>query len=156
MIGSKTVDPETRKRWAIALADSRWAIVMVAGSVALGWFEGDKRDGFRGVASRGIDLIRLGLFFGGGARIACNIGAARRTEPAAASPRVGGRDGTLQQQTTDTVPGASSDVRGGIAPATTTCDETAELLGQLTLLRDAAALTDEEYNATRAELLGLR
>lgn len=56
---------------------------------------------------------------------------------------------------TDTTPATRIDVSGGADPLRAdTPDEVAAVLGQLTKLRDDGAITGEEYDAKKQELLG--
>jgi uncharacterized membrane protein YdbT with pleckstrin-like domain len=186
----------TRKHWLAPIADSRWAIVMVFASFAVGWFD------LPGFFGRTIELVQLGLFFVGVAWIVVNLVAWRTAAYSVSNRRVLSSDGLIQRRTTDTLLTSITDVltlhsavgralgygsvrivspsgaAGGEVftslcnaeefakeilnqkaantndlPSGATALEIMELLEQLATLRDAAALTEDEYNATKTKLL---
>jgi hypothetical protein len=218
LISGERIVFSTNKHWAALLIDSAWAIVLILASFALAWVQPDTSTGVLGFFSRIIELIRLGLFFGGCGWIAYNAVAWRTAEYSVTNRRVLGHEGLLRRRFTDTLLTSVSDIRTIIpalgrvlgyghiriissageagmdtftavhgadvfkqqvleqkagsaaiadgqptpapsgAPAappssTDVALEAAKLLGELAQLRDAGAITEDEYQAKKAEWL---
>ena len=111
LVSGETVVFTTTKHWAAPVADSRWAILMVLGAVALGWTQPDTSGGLLGLISRAIDLVRLGLFYGGVAWTIYNFVAWRTAEYAVTNRRVFCREGLARRRASDTLLTSLSDVR---------------------------------------------
>jgi hypothetical protein len=91
-------------------------------------------------------LLRAAVV-GGGAYMAGKSAANRSADRADQDARISNLEATQQQQQAPQVP----EPRGGQAPADS------DVLGQLTKLvqmHDSGALTDEEFSAAKARLLG--
>ena len=91
-------------------------------------------------------LLRAAVV-GGGAYMAGKSAANRSADRADQDARISNLEATQQQQQAPQVP----EPRGGQAPADT------DVLGQLTKLvqmHDSGALTDDEFSAAKARLLG--
>ena len=91
-------------------------------------------------------LLRAAVV-GGGAYMAGKSAANRSADRADQDARISNLEATQQQQQAPEVP----EPRGGQAPADS------DVLGQLTKLvqmHDSGALTDEEFSAAKARLLG--
>jgi hypothetical protein len=208
----------TSKHWAAPLADSRWAILMVLGAFVLGLVQPDTTTGLLGFLARAIELVRLGLFFGGAGWIVYNVIAWRTAEYSLTDRRVFCQEGLVRHRSSDTLLSSLSDVRtarsalgralgygsitlisssgvagedaftavrdvdgfknhilvqktapaiaptatsgtdgaapppGQTAPVTNSVDVT-DTLERLAKLRDGGAITPEEYESKKAELL---
>jgi hypothetical protein len=101
----------TSKHWLAPVADSRWAILLVLGAFALGWIQPDSGGGLLGLISRAIDLVRLGLYYGGIAWIIYNFVAWRTAEFAVTNQRVFCQEGLIHRRASDTLLTSLSDVR---------------------------------------------
>jgi uncharacterized membrane protein YdbT with pleckstrin-like domain len=193
LIGGESVVFTTAKHWAAPVADSKWAILMVLGSFVLGIVQPDATTGLLGFLARSIELIRLGLFFGGVAWIIYYVVAWRTAQFAVTNKRVFCQEGLVRRRSSDTLLTSLSDVRtstsvvgralgygkitlisasgaAGKDTFTTVRDVDAfkhhilvqktapaaaptETLERLAKLRDAGAITPEEYNAKKTDLL---
>jgi len=213
-VGGESIVFTTRKHWAASIADSGWAIAMIVAAFLLSWVEPGATSGLLGFLARSMELIQLGLFFGGAVWIIYNVIARRSAEYSVTNQRVLGRDGLIRRRETDILLSSITDVRtvssvygracgyatvritsqsgdagedaftamaradefkqhvleqkaamnaqhveaAAIVPAapaaTSTVLDYAEVIGQLARLRDAGALTEEEYDAKKVELLG--
>jgi uncharacterized membrane protein YdbT with pleckstrin-like domain len=111
LIEGEEVVFSTTKHWAAPLADSKWAILMIIGAFALGWFEPARTDGLVGFIGRIMELLRLGLFFGGVGWIVYNIVAWRTAELRITNLRVLGQQGLVRSRSTDTLLSSIADVR---------------------------------------------
>src|SRR5262252_3284098 len=111
LIPGESVVFTTSKHWAAPVADSKWAILMVLGSFLLAWIEPDATTGLLGFLARSIQLIRLGLFFGGVGWIIYNVVAWRTAEYAVTNRRVFCREGLVRRRSSDTLLTSLSDVR---------------------------------------------
>jgi uncharacterized membrane protein YdbT with pleckstrin-like domain len=219
LISGEEVILETKKHWFAPVADSKWAILMIIGALLLAAIQPEDGDGvFGGFFVRTIELIRLGLFFGGVGWTIYNVVAWRTAYYAVTNRRVLCREGLLRSRSTDTLLTSIADLRTNVsaigrmlgfgtirimsasgeagsdeftsvqdveafkrqileqktdpsvvgeasstpasatssapspAPAASAADMTATL-GELAKLRDAGAITPEEYEAKKAELL---
>jgi uncharacterized membrane protein YdbT with pleckstrin-like domain len=115
LISGEQVVLRTTKHWAAPIADSKWAILMVVGALALAWIQPDNSDGLFGFISRIIELFKLGLFLGGLGWIAYNIVAWRTAEYHVTNRRVLGHDGLVRSRSTDTLLMSIADVRTTIS-----------------------------------------
>jgi hypothetical protein len=106
----------THKHWAALIVDSGWAILMIAGSIVLTWLQPENTGMVLGFISRVMDLLRLGLFFGGVGWIIYNIVAWRTAEYTVTNLRVLGHEGLIRRRSTDTLLSSLSDIRT-IVPA---------------------------------------
>jgi hypothetical protein len=103
LISGERVVYVTRKHWAALLTDSVWALVMLVASVVLAWIQPDASTGVLGFFSRIIELLRLGLFFGGCGWIVYNAIAWRTAEYTVTNLRVFGHEGLLRRRSSDTL-----------------------------------------------------
>jgi hypothetical protein len=111
LISGERVVYSTSKHWAALITDSAWAILMVVASVVLGWIQPDATSGVLGFFSRTIELLRLGLFFGGCGWIIYNAIAWRTAEYTVTNLRVFGHEGLVRRRSSDTLLSSLSDVR---------------------------------------------
>jgi uncharacterized membrane protein YdbT with pleckstrin-like domain len=105
---------KTDKHWLSPLADSKWAILMILGSLVVAWLQTDATNGVMGFINRVLDLLRLGLFFGGVAWIVYNVIAWRTAQYAVTNKRVIAHEGLLRSRDTDTLLTSVSDVRSSV------------------------------------------
>jgi hypothetical protein len=218
LISGESVVFTTSKHWFAPAADSKWAILMVLGSFLLAIVQPDATTGLLGFLAKSIELIRLGLFFGGAGWIIYNVVAWRTAEYAVTNRRVFCREGLVRHRSSDTlltslsdvrtstsalgralgygsikiisasgvagedaftvvrdvdgfknhilvqkttppaVPGVNSGMNGatrvaGQTPVVPNGIDVTETLERLAKLRDAGAITTEEYNAKKTDLL---
>jgi hypothetical protein len=114
LISGERVVYATRKHWAALVTDSWWPLLMVVASIVLAWIQPDATGGVLGFFNRTIDLLRLGLFFGGCAWIVYNAVAWRTAEYTVTNLRVFGREGLVRRRSSDTLLSSLSDVRAVI------------------------------------------
>jgi uncharacterized membrane protein YdbT with pleckstrin-like domain len=216
LISGEQVVTRTAKHWFAPLADSKWAILMLIGWVALNWIEPSSKDGLLGFIWRILDTFELGLFIGAIGWIVYNVIAWRTAEYAVTTFRVRGHEGLIRKKSTDTLLSSITDVglktsfvgrslgfgnlrvltgsgdagedtftsvvgaeafkvsileqkaaaaRAETAPqvrptaepvapvAAPTSADAMATLGELAKLRDAGAITPEEYEAKKTEIL---
>jgi hypothetical protein len=96
------------------LSDSKWAILMILGSLVVAWLQTDATNGVMGFVNRVLDLLRLGLFFGGVAWIVYNVIAWRTAHYAVTNKRVIAHEGLLRSRDTDTLLTSVTDVRSQV------------------------------------------
>ena len=87
------------------------AILMILGSLVVIWGQTDSTTGIVDFFNRILELIRLGLFFGGVGWIVYNIVAWRTAEYSVTNLRVLGREGLIRRRSTDTLLTSVSDIR---------------------------------------------
>ena len=114
LISGERVVYATRKHWAALITDSVWALVMIVASIVLAWIQPDASTGLLGFFSRIIELLRLGLFFGGCGWILYNAIAWRTAEYTVTNLRVLGHEGLVRRRSSDTLLSSLSDVRAVI------------------------------------------
>jgi uncharacterized membrane protein YdbT with pleckstrin-like domain len=101
----------TAKHWIAPLSDSWKAVLLILGAVVLSWLEPDASSGLLGFISRVIELLKLGLFFGGLGWIVYNIVAWRTADYTVTNQRVLGKEGLIRSRETDSLLTSISDVR---------------------------------------------
>lgn len=144
LIPGESVVFTTSKHWAAPVADSKWAILMVLGSFLLAWIEPDATTGLLGFLARSIQLIRLGLFFGGVGWIIYNVVAWRTAEYAVTNRRVFCREGLVRRRSSDTLLTSLSDVR-----TSTSAIGRALGYGSITLMSSSGSAGEDAFTAVR-------
>ena len=144
LITGESVVYTTSKHWAAPVADSKWAILMVLGSFLLAWIQPDATTGFLGFVAKGVDLIRLGLFFGGAGWIIYNVVAWRTAEYAVTNRRVFCQEGLVRRRSSDTLLTSLSDVR-----TSTSLIGRALGYGSITLISSSGAAGKDVFTAVR-------
>jgi uncharacterized membrane protein YdbT with pleckstrin-like domain len=114
LLSGEQVVFKTDKHWLSPLSDSKWAILMILGSLVVAWLQTDATSGFMGFVNRVLDLLRLGLFFGGVGWIVYNIIAWRTAHYAVTNKRVIAHEGLLRSRDTDTLLTSVTDVRSKV------------------------------------------
>src|SRR4051794_1170795 len=111
LLSGESIVFTTRKHWAASIADSAWAIAMIVAAFLVSWIEPDATGGVLGFLSRSMELLQLGLFFGGAVWIIYNVIARRTAEYSVTNVRVLGREGLIRHRETDTLLSSITDVR---------------------------------------------
>jgi len=144
LIPGESVVFTTSKHWAAPVADSKWAILMVLGSFLLAWIEPDATTGLLGFLARSIQLIRLGLFFGGVGWIIYNVVAWRTAEYAVSNRRVFCQEGLVRRRSSDTLLTSLSDVR-----TSTSAIGRALGYGSITLMSSSGSAGEDAFTTVR-------
>ena len=112
LLANEQVITRSSKHWFAPAADSKWAILMLLGVVALAWIKPNSiSDGFFSFIWRLVDLIQLGLFLGAVGWIIYNFIAWRTAEYGVTTMRVRGHEGLLRKRSTDTLLTSLTDVQ---------------------------------------------
>ena len=108
---NETIVFTTRQHWVAPVVHSGRAILLVLGSIALGWIEPRPSRTLPGFVTRCLQSIRSGIFLGGGGWIVFNVVAWRAAEYSVSNRRIVGHDGLFQPRTADRSLTSVSDVR---------------------------------------------
>ena len=144
LIPGESVVFTTSKHWAAPVADSKWAILLVLGSFLLAWIEPDATTGLLGFLAKSVQLIRLGLFFGGAGWIIYNVVAWRTAEYAVTNRRVFCQEGLVQHRSSDTLLTSLSDVR-----TSTSAIGRALGYGSITLMSSSGQAGEDAFTTVR-------
>jgi uncharacterized membrane protein YdbT with pleckstrin-like domain len=117
---------------------------MVLGSFVLGWVQPDATTGLLGFLARSIELIRLGLFFGGVGWIIYNVVAWRTAEYAVTNRRVFCQEGLVRRRSSDTLLTSLSDVR-----TSTSAVGRALGYGSITLMSASGGAGEDAFTTVR-------
>jgi hypothetical protein len=117
---------------------------MVLGSFILGLVQPDATTGLLGFLARSIELIRLGLFFGGVGWIIYNIVAWRTAEYAVTNKRVFCQEGLVRRRSSDTLLTSLSDVR-----TSTPAIGRALGYGSITLMSSSGGAGEDAFTTVR-------
>ena len=111
LLNNETIVFTTRQHWVAPVVHSGWAILLVLGSIALGWIEPRRSRTHPSFVTRCLQSIRSGIFLGGGGWIVFNVVAWRAAEYSVSNRRIVGHDGLFQPRTAVPVVTSVSDVR---------------------------------------------
>ena len=95
LLNNETIVFTTRQHWVAPVVHSRWAILLVLGSIALGWIEPSPSRTLPSFVTRSLQSIRSCTFLGGGGWIVFNVLAWRAAEYSVSNRRIMGHDGLL-------------------------------------------------------------
>jgi uncharacterized membrane protein YdbT with pleckstrin-like domain len=144
LITGESVVFSTSKHWAAPVADSKWAILLVLAALVLGWVQPDATSGLLGFLSRSIELVRLGLFFGGVGWIIYNLVAWRTAEYAVTNRRVFCQEGVIRRRSSDALLSSLSDVRTSISAVGRALG-----YGSITLITASGAAGEDAFTSVR-------
>jgi membrane protein YdbS with pleckstrin-like domain len=111
LISGEQVVLRTNKHWFAPVADSGWAILMLAAVAVLAWLEPAQPSGILSFVWRLVDLVQLGLFLGALGWIVYNIVAWRTAEYGVTTLRIRGHEGLLKKRSTDTLLTSVTDIQ---------------------------------------------